>query len=166
MIKAFSLGIVAALVLSACSSAPTADLPKNEPASQDNRVKITLPAGDARSLPGSPLAQRSIYFDYDKDSLRTEYQSLLQAHAKFLAEHPKLEIKLEGNTDERGTTEYNLALGQRRAESVAQAMSILGSPRARIEVISFGKEKPKVEGHDESAWSKNRRVDIRYSDEP
>lgn len=166
MLKAICIAIVSASLLAACTSTPPTEPVAAEQKASDNRVKLSLPTPDARSQQGSALTQRSIYFDYDKDALKPEYQSLIQAHARFLAEHPKLEIKLEGNTDERGTAEYNLALGQRRAEVVAKAISIVGAPRAKVEAISFGKEKPKADGHDESSWAKNRRVDIRYSDEP
>ncbi len=116
-------------------------------------------------LKSGMLAQRSIYFDYDKDSVKPEFAALVQAHAKFLSENKEFKIRLEGNADERGSREYNMALGQRRAEAVKKALSVLGVADNRMETISFGEDKPKATGHDEAAWAQNRRVDIVYSGE-
>ena len=105
---------------------------------------------------------RSVYYEYDKSEIKTEGTKLIDAHAQYLREHPELKVKVEGNADERGSAEYNLALGQRRADAVQKRMSILGVSTERIETVSFGKEKPKATGHDESSWSENRRSDIVY----
>jgi peptidoglycan-associated lipoprotein len=112
--------------------------------------------------PKSPLFKRSVYFDFDSYSVKPEYQSTLQAHANYLKANKDRKIKLEGNTDERGTTEYNLALGQRRSEAVRKSLSLLGVSDSQMEAISFGKEKPKAEGSNEAAWQENRRADIAY----
>lgn len=106
-----------------------------------------------------------IYFDYDKDAVKPEFQSLVQAHAKFLSENRTRKIRLEGHADERGSREYNMALGQRRADAVRKAVSVLGVGGDRIETVSFGEDKPKSNGHDEAAWAQNRRVEIVYDGE-
>ena len=112
--------------------------------------------------PKSPLFKRSVYFDFDSYIVKPEYQSTLQAHANYLKANKDRKIKLEGNTDERGTTEYNLALGQRRSEAVRKSLSLLGVSDDQMEAISFGKEKPKADGSNEAAWQENRRADIAY----
>jgi peptidoglycan-associated lipoprotein len=111
------------------------------------------------------LAQRSIYFDYDKDSVKPEFAAIVQAHATFLAANKGRKIRLEGHADERGSREYNMALGQRRANAVKKAANALGVSSDRIETISFGEDKPKANGHDEASWAQNRRVDIVYDGE-
>jgi peptidoglycan-associated lipoprotein len=115
--------------------------------------------------PNSPLSKRIIHFDYDSSAIRDEYRSLLEAHAEFLKSNPASKVILQGHADERGSREYNLALGQRRAESVFKAMSLLGVTEAQIEPVSMGEEKPLAEGHDESAWQQNRRTEILYHGE-
>ncbi len=116
--------------------------------------------------PGSPLAERSIYYDFDRYDIKEEYVPVIEAHANFLLEHPELRIRVEGNCDDRGSREYNLALGQRRAESVKRAMTLLGVEDNRIETVSFGAERPVAFGQDEASWAQNRRSDIRYPDQP
>lgn len=166
--------LAAALLLAACGSntktdtpAPVADAPRATaptaptsttppPTATPSRISLVEPQ------PGGVLAGRSVFFDYDSNVVKTEGQTLVQAHAKFMVENPTSRITLEGNTDERGSREYNLALGQRRADAVKQIMTVVGVPAARIETVSFGEEKPKSPGHDESAWSQNRRADIVY----
>lgn len=112
--------------------------------------------------PSSPLFKRSVYFDFDSYTIKSEYQSTLQAHANYLKANKDRKIKIEGNTDERGTTEYNLALGQRRSEALRKSLSLLGVSDAQMEAVSFGKEKPKAQGSNEAAWQENRRADIAY----
>lgn len=116
--------------------------------------------------PGSPLSQRSIYYDFDRYDIKEEYVPIVEAHAKFLMEYPDLKIVVQGNCDERGSREYNLALGQRRADSVKRAMALLGVSEKQIETVSFGAEKPVALGQDEESWAKNRRSDIVYLNEP
>jgi peptidoglycan-associated lipoprotein len=106
------------------------------------------------------LASNSIYFDYNTYTIKPEYQTALQKDFDALKSMPPVSLRLEGNADERGSAEYNLALGQKRAEAVRQALHIMGMADANVEAVSFGKEKPKAECHDESCWSQNRRVDL------
>jgi len=105
---------------------------------------------------------RSVYYEYDKAEIKTDDAKLIDAHSQYLRQHPEVKVKVEGNADERGSAEYNLALGQRRADAVMKRMTILGVPGDRIETVSFGKEKPKASGHTETSWSENRRSDIVY----
>lgn len=115
--------------------------------------------------PANILSKRSIYFDLDSYSVKDEFRPLVESHAQYLKQNPGAKAFLQGNTDERGSREYNLALGQKRAEAVKKMMSVMGVSDNQIETVSFGEEKPKSEGHDESAWSQNRRSDIVYQGE-
>jgi peptidoglycan-associated lipoprotein len=117
---------------------------------------------DSLNDPNSVLAKRSVYFDFDKSLIRAEFQPLIEAHGRYMVEHVARQIRIEGNCDERGGREYNLALGQRRADAVRERMELVGVTATRIETISFGKEKPKTLGHDEKAWAENRRADVVY----
>jgi len=112
--------------------------------------------------PKSKLSQRSIYFDLDKYDVKPEYQDLVAAHAKYLNANRGFKVLLQGNTDERGSREYNLSLGQKRAEAVKRSLNLLGVRDDQIESVSLGEEKPKNPGHDDSAWAENRRADILY----
>ena len=116
--------------------------------------------------PGSALAKRSVYYEYNKYDIKEEYVPVIEAHSKFLMDHADLKIAVQGNCDDRGSREYNLALGQRRAESVKRAMVLLGVGDKQIETVSFGAEKPVAFGQDEESWAKNRRADIVYPNEP
>jgi len=104
--------------------------------------------------------QRSVYFDYDKSTIKEEYDSMLTAHAGYLKSHPSTETEIQGNCDERGSREYNLALGARRAEAVKRALELTGADGRKIKTVSFGSEKPVALGKDEESYSKNRRADI------
>jgi len=115
---------------------------------------------------GSLLAKRNIYYEYDRYDIKEEYVPIIEAHAKVLLSHPDLKINVQGNCDDRGSREYNLALGQRRADSVKRAMVLLGVNEKQIETVSFGAEKPVAFGQDEESWAKNRRSDIVYPKEP
>lgn len=115
--------------------------------------------------PNSPLSKRVILFDYDSSAIRDEYRTILEAHAEFLKSNPASKAILQGHADERGSREYNLALGQRRAESVFNAMSVLGVTQVQLEPVSMGEEKPAAEGHDEESWQQNRRTEILYQGE-
>lgn len=112
--------------------------------------------------PSSPLSKRVIYFDYDSDEVRDEYRSTLEAHAAYLSEKRTVVATLEGNTDERGSREYNLGLGERRAQAVRRVISAYGAGGNQLRAVSFGEEKPAADGSDESAWQLNRRVEILY----
>jgi peptidoglycan-associated lipoprotein len=115
--------------------------------------------------PNNILSKRIIYFDYDQDSLKGEFQAIVQAHAKYLADNRGRKIRLEGHADERGSREYNMALGQRRADAVRKATNLLGVANDRMESVSFGEDKPRAAGSDEAAWAQNRRVEIVYDGE-
>jgi peptidoglycan-associated lipoprotein len=115
--------------------------------------------------PSSILSQRSVYFALDRYEVAEEYRNLISAHASFLVANRQFKILIQGNTDERGSHEYNLALGQRRAEAVRQMLQLLGVQENQMEAVSLGKEKPRSLGHNEAAWAENRRSDILYAGE-
>ena len=112
--------------------------------------------------PNSPLFEKSVYFGFDEFTVQTKYQKMLSTHASYLKANPKQKIIIQGNTDERGTAEYNLALGQRRSDAVRKSLNLMGVSDSQMEAVSFGKEKPKAEGDNEAAWAQNRRADIVY----
>lgn len=134
------------------------------PTANDARAVANVQAQTVDPLndPKGALARRSIYFDFDSVEIKPEYQATIEAHAKFLRENRQRRIVLEGNADERGSREYNLALGQKRAEAVRRALALLGVNDNQLEAVSLGEEKPRALGHDEAAWAENRRADIRY----
>ncbi|MEO7726899.1 MAG: peptidoglycan-associated lipoprotein Pal [Burkholderiales bacterium] len=119
-------------------------------------------AVDPLNEPAGLLAKRSVYYDYDESGIKDQDKPLLQAHAGYLAGHRAAKIRIEGNCDERGSREYNLALGERRAEGVKDALKLLGAADTQITIVSWGEEKPKAPGHDEAAWAEDRRSDIVY----
>jgi peptidoglycan-associated lipoprotein len=113
--------------------------------------------------PSSSIArERSVFFEYDAVDIAPQYRPLLERHGQYLRTHPAVKVIIEGNADERGGPEYNLALGQRRSESVKSALRLLGATDAQLDAISFGEEKPVAAGHDETSWQRNRRADIVY----
>jgi len=122
-------------------------------------------ATDPLHDPNNILSKRSIYYDFDKSIINDEYRSLVEAHAHYLAGNRSARTTIQGNCDERGSREYNLALGQRRADAVKNAMTVLGAAKSQIETVSFGKEKPRCTEHNESCWSQDRRSDIVYQGE-
>ena len=161
--------LLAALIVG-CSSTPideTAGAPV-ESRSGSGVTPVTAGGLDSRGLPKeltdpkSVLAQRSIYFDLDKYEVKAEYQDLVAAHAKYLVANKGFKVLLQGNTDERGSREYNLSLGQKRSDAVKRSLIVLGAKEEQIESVSLGEEKPKNPGHDEGAWADNRRADILY----
>ena len=121
--------------------------------------------GDELKNPNSILSKRVVYFDFDTDAVKPEFAALVQAHANFLAQNRDRKVRLEGHADERGSREYNMALGQRRSIAVRKAAAVLGVGVDRMETISFGEDKPKNTGHDEASWAQNRRVEIVYDGE-
>jgi peptidoglycan-associated lipoprotein len=162
----------AALALAACASKPIAP-PAPAPvaasapapvAAAPAPVAAPAPAPLAAYLdPNNPISQqRSVYFAFDDAAFRAQDKSVIELQGRYLAQHPELHVTVAGNTDERGGSEYNLALGQRRAQSVKTALGVLGVKDSQVEAISYGKEKPKATGHDEAAWEQNRRADIVY----
>jgi peptidoglycan-associated lipoprotein len=108
------------------------------------------------------LARKVIYFDFDKSEIKPEFADIVTTAARNLTSNPNLKVKLEGNTDERGTREYNIGLGERRAQAVRRALMLQGVAESQVTTVSFGAERPAVEGDDEAAWSKNRRVEVVY----
>lgn len=117
---------------------------------------------NASAAPGPAGVARVIYFDYDSYVIKSEFQSLIESHARFLKANGGRKIAIEGHTDERGGREYNLALGQRRSEAVRRALGLLGVGDGQVEAVSFGKEKPADSGSGEASWAKNRRAEIAY----
>ena len=160
-----------ALLVAGCSSTPDADQAGAPVDSRSNDGKVaTVTAGgmDSRGLPAeltdpkSILSKRSIYFDYDKFDIKAEYKDLVASHAKFLTNNRQFKMLIQGNTDERGSREYNLALGQKRADAVKKQLVLLGAREDQIESVSLGEEKPKNAGQNENAWAENRRGDMLY----
>jgi peptidoglycan-associated lipoprotein len=118
--------------------------------------------GDPLDDPDGMLAKRIVYFDFDSASMRAEGREILEAHAQYLAEQPNASVTLEGHADERGTREYNIALGERRGQAVRRLLTLLGVSDGQVRTVSFGEERPAVFGHDESSWWQNRRVELNY----
>ena len=174
--KKLILPALLAVLLAACSSTPDAPEQSGAPVEgrDGNAGKVaTVTAGgmDSRTLPReltdpkSILSKRSIYFDYDKFEVRSDYKDLVAAHAKFLSNNRQFKMLIQGNTDERGSREYNLALGQKRADAVKKALGLLGVSESQLESVSLGEEKPSCTDASESCWSANRRGDMLYSGE-
>jgi len=115
--------------------------------------------------PNNILSKRSIYFEFDSFTVADQYKPTVEAHARYLAQNRNARVTLQGHADERGSREYNIALGQKRADAVKRMMTLMGVQEVIVETVSFGKEKPRNMGHDETAWAENRRVDIVYAGE-
>jgi peptidoglycan-associated lipoprotein len=154
---------VAAAAPAAAPAAPPPPAPvpaTPKPVTQSTVTTVSLPA---HLDPKSEIYKgRSIYFDFDSALLKKEFEPLVDRHGRYLVSSPQLKIRVEGHADERGSAEYNLALGQKRAEAVQRALAVVGVTATRMEAISWGKEKPRALGHDESAWAQNRRADLQY----
>lgn len=167
-LKLFASASFGAILLSACSSTPLNDQAAagtTAPAAStaDSRAVATVNvASDPLNDPKGALAKRSVYFDYDSYIVRNDGKPVVETHGKYLSANKNRKIVVQGNTDERGGSEYNLALGQKRAEAVRKSLLLLGVNEAQVEAVSFGKEKPKAAGHDEASWAENRRADIAY----
>jgi peptidoglycan-associated lipoprotein len=119
--------------------------------------------GDPLDDPNSLLAKRVVYFDFDKSDIKGDFRDVIQAHAEYLASNPNVSITLEGHADERGTREYNIALGERRANAVQRMLTLQGASASQIRVVSYGEERPAALGHDEDAWALNRRAEFIYN---
>jgi peptidoglycan-associated lipoprotein len=182
------ISLVASSVLVACAGSPpeeqsgasvedrnpsTAVAPpaQTNPLGGGNVARVDLTAqkpGGVDPLlrdPKSILSKRSVYFDLDSFTIKEEYRSLVEAHAKYLREHPATKLMIQGNTDERGSREYNLALGQKRADAMKRMLLLLGAREEQVESVSLGEEKPKAQGGTEEAYAENRRDDILYGGE-
>ena len=179
----FFLSFGLALLLSACASGVKLN---DVPVEDKSGAAVSAPATDSKANAASeakssvaPVSTvtsdnlaagpngvaKIIYFDYDSFVVKAEFQNAIEAHAQFLKNNPRAKVSLEGHTDERGSREYNVALGDRRARSIASILMMKGVPQNQINIVSYGKEKPAVSGHDESAWSRNRRATIVYESE-
>ncbi|MDH4190685.1 MAG: peptidoglycan-associated lipoprotein Pal [Betaproteobacteria bacterium] len=135
---------------------------ETQPAGQTPPAAQAADSTPAQAARSSMPAQRSVYYDFDKYALKSEYASVVQANVEYLKDNAGVKVRIEGNCDERGSRSYNLALGQRRADAVKNAMKLLGVAEQRMETVSYGEEKPKAAGHGETAWAENRRSDIVY----
>ena len=174
MIKRVFLGLLVAVAVAGCSSVKLDDVPVEDKSASavpaqpggapttQSQVAPVAADNTTATAQGPVNVARLIYFDYDSYIIKPEFQSLIEAHARFLKASKSRHVALEGHTDERGGSEYNLALGQRRAEAVRRALALLGVPDAQMEAVSFGKERPAVQGSGEEVWAKNRRVEIVY----
>ena len=162
------LSIVLIVFLSACASKstkPTGAEGSPEDASLSEQDTSGSPTVNPLTDPNNILSKRSVYFDFDKYVVNDKYNSMVLSHARYLRDNSNANIRLEGNADGRGSREYNLALGQRRADSVKRVMTLAGTQESQIESVSYGEEKPRAVGHNEAAWAENRRADIRYQGE-
>lgn len=153
------ISLAAVAFLSACSSTKMADSSDASAKSESQVATVMADHLDPNSLISK---ERSVYFDYDKFDVKSTQTAVVERHGKYLASKPQLAIRVEGNADERGGREYNLALGQKRADAVARALKVYGVNDKQVEAVSFGKEKPRATGHDEASWAENRRVDLSY----
>jgi peptidoglycan-associated lipoprotein len=171
--KSLAFILSSAALLAACSSPVKVSEPA--PVVESKPVEAAPPAADTRNVapvetksidplddPQGVLAQRSVYFDFDSFVVKDEFRPVVELHAKRLASQRSRKLALEGHTDERGGSEYNLALGQKRAEAVAKSLELMGAQNQQLEAVSFGKERPAVQGNDEAAWAKNRRAELNY----
>jgi len=174
-----SVSLLSLALLAGCGSQPPA--PEQAAAGVEDRTpgavggaSTATPVGStstdpyalaALKDPKSPLAKRSVYFDLDSYAIKPEYQALLEHHARFLVKNAQIKMLIQGNTDERGSREYNLSLGQKRAEAVKKALLLLGAKEAQLESVSLGEEKPACGEASESCWAQNRRGDMLYSGE-
>ncbi|MDR3351476.1 MAG: peptidoglycan-associated lipoprotein Pal [Zoogloeaceae bacterium] len=165
----FAVLFLALALLGGCGTTnPTAEAPV------ESRAPVT---GTSRPLPPDPIAEtglpadlanisrRRVYFALDRYDIAEQYRPVISANARYLTQNRQVKVLIQGNTDERGSREYNLSLGQKRAEAVRQALLLLGVQENQIEAVSLGEEKPLVEGHNEEAWAQNRRADILYPGE-
>jgi peptidoglycan-associated lipoprotein len=168
--KNLFLALALGFALAGCSSVPLNDVPvENKGAttpdtSQQSQSRVEPVRADTSqgTLQGPANVARIIYFDFDSNVIKPEYQPVIDGHARFLRANPQRHVFIEGHTDERGGREYNLALGQRRAESVRSALKLLGVQDSQVEAVSFGKEKPVDPASTEEAWAKNRRAEVVY----
>ena len=169
--KKLVLPALLSLVLAACSSTGTDTASQVEDRSAGAGVTTVTAGGTSGSGiaaltdPNNILSKRSVFFDFDSFVIKPEARPLIEAHARFLVQNPQMKMLIQGNTDERGSREYNLALGQKRADVVKQALLLLGAKEAQIESVSLGEEKPRCDDASEACYAENRRGDMLYSGE-
>ena len=160
--NAFTI-VFAGLLLGACSAAPKIpDVPLVQTGANTSAVEESVSVS-ATSFAGRAPADRVVYFDYDATEVQSDYLSVVTEHGRFLAANRDSRVRLEGHTDERGTREYNIALGEGRSQSISTMLQLQGADASQMSVISFGEELPAASGQNESAWSQNRRVSIIYT---
>lgn len=169
ILKIIVMGVVLFSLVS-CTTDPKIDddqvVPDDSADSAEPRDVVQPEAaytGDPIDEPGSPLNKRVFYFDFNASDISDEDRQAIEAHARYLSENSSRTVVLEGHADERGSREYNISLGERRAKAVQQLLVVQGAAKSQIQVISFGEERPAVNGHDETAWGQNRRVEMLYS---
>ena len=168
LLAAFSLALIYG-----CASTP--ETKPAEPQATPAQPPAAPPAAEVKPLPPAAmqgeslkegtLGKRSVFYDLDKYDVKDEYRPLLQAHGKYLAEHGNAKMLVQGNCDERGSREYNIALGQRRSEGVKRMLVLMGASDSQVEPVSLGEEKPRCNEHTEGCWSQNRRSDMLYGGE-
>ncbi len=186
--RAIWMSVIASALLAGCASSPPDEQPaatvedrtpgaagssgaqtKPLPSGQVARVDLTQPKPAAGYSvlkdPKSILSKRSVYFELDSFSIKDEFKPLVEAHAKYLRENATAKMLIQGNTDERGSREYNLALGQKRADAMKRMLILLGAKEEQVESVSLGEEKPKAQGSTDEAYAENRRDDILYAGE-
>lgn len=167
--KKLVISIVLLNLLAACASEKPKEAAAPAPAPVAAAAPVAAPAAPAQTAvdplndPHSILAGRSTYYPFDVSVVQAADKPLVEAHAKYLSQHPEHTVRLEGNCDERGSAEYNLGLGQRRADGVMKMLEAGGAKASQLSAISYGKEKPRATGHNEAAWAQNRRTDIDYT---
>lgn len=166
--KKIVISIVLLNLLAACASQKpleTAAAPAPAPKAEASTAPATTAQTnlDALNDPKSILAGRSVYYPFDVAAVQDTDKPLVQAHAKYLGDNAARKVRLEGNCDERGSNEYNLGLGQRRADGVQKMLELGGAKAAQLTSVSYGEEKPRAAGHDEASWSQNRRTDLNYA---
>ena len=167
-----ALLLVALGALAGCASKPAKPAGSGEPGMSTGAAEGAGAANQNASGAGGEdevagpqtglLVKRTVYFDFDSAEIKGEGTDIVAAHAKYLAANPATRVRLEGHTDERGSREYNIGLGERRAQAVRRALLLQGAADTQISTVSYGEERPAVAGHDETAWAKNRRVEIVY----
>ena len=178
--KRVYLSLIFASLLSACTTDPVktqTSVPVEDRTQTSQAQKPSTAPVDTRPLtpsvqtanplkdPNNVLSKRSVFYDLDSFDVKPEYKPMIEAHGRYLADNPKVKILLQGNTDDRGSREYNLSLGSKRAEGVRKMLSVLGAKEDQVEAVSFGEEKPRADCAEESCWSQNRRTDLVYQGE-
>jgi peptidoglycan-associated lipoprotein len=171
--KKMLFAALAVALMYGCASSPTTETPSASPAKPGETPPAPPPsvqplqpsAVQGESLKEGTLAKRSVFYDLDQYNVKDEYRPVLQAHGKYLAEHRGAKMLVQGNCDERGSREYNIALGQRRAEGVKRMLVLMGATDSQVEPVSLGEEKPRCNEHAEGCWSQNRRSDMLYGGE-
>ncbi|MEZ5505451.1 MAG: peptidoglycan-associated lipoprotein Pal [Gammaproteobacteria bacterium] len=157
------IALIAAASIAGCSSTPE-DTTGGSTAGTDT-TSYESTATDTSAQVDPALQGRVVYFDFDKYDIRYDAEAILSAHAAYLSANPGARVRVEGHADERGTREYNMALGERRAKAAAAYLASKGASSSQIEVISYGEERPSALGHEESSWSQNRRAELQYTSE-